>query len=1008
IALFSDTSEHRVISEIRDRFYNKRIYTSVGGVLLSVNPFEKYGIYDESVIAQYQQLNKYAGESSSGKSFNAYQVMKYLASSRNSKVTVKHIDAITTIFNSFGCAKTVKNDDATRFGYCMDFLYHKNALSGLSLRTTLPLETIRVVSQKPGERNFNVFYELCAGMSSDTKTSYGIRDQQKFFYLTQGKVSENVRDDAAYFGRLDASLEIVGFSEEQRQIIYKTLATILHLGNMYFRQRRNTEDETEYVEVSNDVELKWAAYLLDVDMCSFAPCFTHKFTKTDEAVSKTPYSMGQALDARDALAMSLYEVVFSWILNRISLHLKCSDHNAVISVVDCYGIERYNNNGLEQLLINSVNEKLENTFVKQTFLDEIADYADEGLTFDWKVPQSLDNEIVLDLLCKKPYGLLYLIDDECKFPKVLLESIYSTVISMLFRPIAAGKEGADYVVFAAQQFNTASTALVEKILGKECCALREQMFKNISVQTKRNRRLNAYHETLLSDVPEKKCPTALLGCLDMENNVSKEIGKSLYEPKPKAPDMKVTMDYLPMSLKSRIHTIEPVTIEKFAEENFRGHLLEPRREPILTPFLHKENDIDFRLSIEVFKLILKYMNDHTLNRNQLDDLARYIVKQVNFASQQKAPLQTQLLNTIARRMNMFENQVSTLCGCKRKSTHATRLLPASRLEMGALYGFHNAAVEVATQEGDVHVMEAHPWITSEELANRVLRHRGIGNPSGWTVEVETEKMLYCPTGAHFLHDVISEIELGKEENKSPIVKRRMRQANDSRDSHYRDRSADAINSRMSRGESRRGRSQESLHVTNVTASPPSYRQTYRDVGEEEAEYCYALPVKPKSLNGKNIDISGLARQDRIASQLSHHREPSSQSYGRSDAEDRSREYGTMKSIPRVDFDSVRSRSSVATKGGDCDSRMLNSRCDQVPSVYSTISVASRIRNMPVPNNNHDVDRFLDEVFDQVLSPHELATAEMNSHQIAATIKGGVYGPVDYETVSKDLNLGIYS
>ncbi|RCN51037.1 myosin head [Ancylostoma caninum] len=433
----SDTSEHRVISEIKDRFYNKRIYTSVGGVLLSVNPFEKYGIYDEPVIAQYQQLNKYAhiftparcaveniqsgssaesivfsGESSSGKSFNAYQVMKYLASSRNSKVTVKHIDAITTIFNSFGCAKTVKNDDATRFGYCMDFLYHKNVLSGLSLRTTLPLETIRVVSQKPGERNFNVFYELCAGMSSDTKTSYGIRDQQKFFYLTQvrilvsislmsglslcawcanvfcglqGKVSENVRDDAAYFGRLDASLEIVGFSEEQRQIIYKTLATILHLGNMYFRQRRNTEDESEYVEVSNDVELKWAAYLLDVDMCSFAPCFTHKFTKTDEAVSKTPYSMGQALDARDALAMSLYEVVFSWILNRISLHLKCSDHNAVISVVDCYGIERYNNNGLEQLLINSVNEKLENTFVKQTFLDEIADYADEGLAFDWKV-----------------------------------------------------------------------------------------------------------------------------------------------------------------------------------------------------------------------------------------------------------------------------------------------------------------------------------------------------------------------------------------------------------------------------------------------------------------------------------------------------------------------------------------------------------------------------------------------------------------------------------------------
>ncbi|KHJ96968.1 myosin head, partial [Oesophagostomum dentatum] len=416
---FSDTSESRVLSEIGERFTKKRIYTNVGGVLLSINPYEKYSIYDESVIAQYQQLNRYAkkfsgtflhqpdahlrtfkvdparkasfsggllhykefsqfgtgrwqterndiilsGESSSGKSFNAYQVMKYLATSRNSKVTVKHIDAIATIFNSFGCAKTVKNENATRFGCCLDLLYHKNVLSGLSLRTTLPLETIRVVSQKPGERNFNVFYELCSGLSPDAKASCGIREQQKFFYLTQGKVAENVRDDAANFARLDSSLEIVGFSDEQRQIIYKTLATVLHLGNMYFRQRRNTEDESEYVEVSNDVELKWASFLLDVDMYSFAPCFTHKITfhnylyqKTDEGVTKTAYSMGQALDARDALAMTLYEVVFNWILNRISLHLKCSDHNAVVSVVDCYGIERYNNNGLEQLLINSVNE----------------------------------------------------------------------------------------------------------------------------------------------------------------------------------------------------------------------------------------------------------------------------------------------------------------------------------------------------------------------------------------------------------------------------------------------------------------------------------------------------------------------------------------------------------------------------------------------------------------------------------------------------------------------------
>ncbi|KAK6033187.1 myosin head, partial [Ostertagia ostertagi] len=1549
----TDVSETSVLDVIEERFNNKRIYTNVGGVLLAVNPLEKYRIYDESVMMQYQHFNKFAGESNSGKSFNAFQVMKYLATSNNSKITPKHIEAINTIFNSFGCAKTVKNDHATRFGYCMDFLYHKNTLSGLSLRTTLPLEAIRVVSQKAGERNFNVFYELCAGMSSETKASYGIRDQQKFFYLTQGKVGEDGgRDDTANFARLHASLEIVGFSEEQRQIIYKTLATILHLGNMYFRQRRNTTDESEYVEVGNDAELKWASYLLDVDMHSFAPCFTHKITKTDEGASKLAYSMGQALDARDALAMSLYELVFSWILNRISLHLKCPDHNAVITVVDCYGVERYNNNGLEQLLINSVNEKLQNAFVKQTFFDEIADYVSEGLIFDWKMPSTLDNDKAVDLLCKKPYGLLYLIDDECKFPKasdesylrhcnlnhldknvygkaknkdrlqmsvrhffgttwysvygfvqrnkrclpgqvvkILAESqnpaknkdrlqmsvrhffgttwysVYgfvqrnkrclpgqvvkilaesqNPVISMLFRPISNGKECADYVVYAAQQFNTASTVMIEKILSgnshfvrcvkcnnerlparldvpslsrqlkalcvmetlqfrragypvripyerfaqsyrcllpsdialcqkqkeiiidildgqgikfsndfqigtsyvflrdrladrlqtlrektqrdaahviqktmrtyvarkgylrkrhaiirlqaglrgwkarkecsalreqmfknlsnqtkrnrrlnayhetlmtstsdqkcpgallgcfdvenlaskeiersigepkpkaanmkittdylpkgylrkhicrKECSALREQMFKNLSNQTKRNRRLNAYHETLMTSTSDQKCPGALLGCFDVENLASKEIERSIGEPKPKAANMKITTDYLPMKLKSRVSTIEPVTIEKFAEENFKGHLLEPRREPILTPFLHKENDLDFRLSIEVFKLILKYMNDQALSRAQLDDLARYILLShqlpaspvlskvqhrceginnpcqrdeifvqicnqiyrnpdkeatsrccrlllqavgvfaptenvlpmlISFCGEQRLPLQTQLINTIAWRMNMMESQTA-------------RLLPASRLEMGALCGFHNAAVEVASQDGEIYTVEAHPWITNEELVNRVLRHRGIGNPSGWSVEVETEKVVYCPTSSHFLHDVISEIEHGKEENKrsffynyptdrtlppvnkkkvdiqvtptqvkvlSPVVKRQRRQANDSFEMRRRDRSVDAIRP-ASRNESRRDRSLDSLR--NINQSPQMYRKAYREV-DEEPDYCYALPVKHKQPNDspsrsryasygsprreRSMDVppelpkqpipnnsmskfeqspyrpssrqqhryaphqehmerhdpapsnqyyaqtnvpmvqyvpvmmtpqpmmfsaqmnqtmvqspmllpgpsvphmaphreeaSHRIEDDHVITPISHRREQSTQSHSNTGSEDRSRDYDTGKSVNRPEFDSYRSYSSVATRGGECDSRANASRSDYVPSVYSTMSVASRIRNMPVPNSSRDVDRFLDEVFDQVLSPHEMA-AEMSAHEIAACIKGGAYGPSDYE------------
>ncbi|KJH41056.1 myosin head, partial [Dictyocaulus viviparus] len=452
-----DISEENVIRIIEERFNNKRIYIiynesynehlyevmlirlpQISTVRHIFSPARsaveniENGSHSENIV--------FSGESNSGKSFNAFQVMKYFVTSQNSKITVKHIEAITSIFNSFGCAKTVKNNDATRFGYCMDFLFQKNRLVGLNVCPTLPLEATRVISQKPGERNFNVFYELCAGMPSEVKADYGIRDQQKFFYLSQGKAGEFERNDSANFQRLHASLETMGFSDEHRESIYKTLATILHLGNMYFRERR----------------------------------------KTEEGLTSSPYSISQALDVRDALATTLYEALFNWILSRVSSYLKCPDHNAIISVVDCYGIE---------------------------------------------IPMSLENDEVIDLLSKKPYGLLNLIDDECKFPKTSDESYFrrcnlnhldknvygkaknkdklqmsirhsfgttwynvhgfvqrnkrsmpykminilansqNSVISMLFRSLTGNRENADHVLYTAHQFNTSSMAIIEKILN---------------------------------------------------------------------------------------------------------------------------------------------------------------------------------------------------------------------------------------------------------------------------------------------------------------------------------------------------------------------------------------------------------------------------------------------------------------------------------------------------------------------------------------------------------------
>ncbi|KJH41057.1 myTH4 domain protein [Dictyocaulus viviparus] len=698
------------------------------------------------------------------------------------------------------------------------------------------------------------------------------------------------------------------------------------------------------------------------------------------------------------------------------------------------------------------------------------------------------------------------------------------------------------------------------------------MFKELTIETSRSRRLSVYHEVLMSKSPTQRSSSSLLGCLDTG------IESLIKESRPAVHGLKTTTDYLPSKLRSNIDAIEPISIKRFAMENFKGHILEPRREPILSPFLHKNSEDDFRLSLDLFKLLLKYMYNQTCTKHQLDDIGRHIIKQginnpcqrdeifaqlcnqiyrnpdkeaqsrccrlllqavgafppskvvlqmlISVCKELPGSLQTQLLSTITRRMNI-------------PNLEAARLLPASHLEMGAINGLHNPAVKINSRDGQSYIIETHSWMTNEELVNKLLRHRGIGNPHGWSVEVETETRLYYPAGSHFFYDVISEIELGKEksdrshffnhcnqrllspinkkkadsQNKfsgakmSPVVKRHMKQT--CSDNHEVPRSV-----RTSPGGSHYDRS-VNMQSNSITSSQ-SPRQTYgNDDDENNLECCYTLPVKQNPLDASHSQYSsyatiyrkrteddrpGLPRQQPLTSQMSKRETPDCQevpeqcykennSSKRTDEllnehlpnqyytaanipmvqyvpvllppqstliskqmehavihpsmlvpvsnisqgsdhhphslshennyqfaqeqeqllssqqsqifdgnleeqnkttdKDRPRDIDTMKLAVHPEFDSVRSISSVATRGGRCDSRLLNSRCDYIPSVHSTVSVASQIRNMPVPNSNRDVDRFLDEVFDQVLSPHEMAI-EMNNNEIAASIKGGAY------------------
>uniref|UniRef100_A0A1I7T3H4 Myosin motor domain-containing protein n=1 Tax=Caenorhabditis tropicalis TaxID=1561998 RepID=A0A1I7T3H4_9PELO len=174
--------------------------------------------------------------------------------------------------------------------------------------------------------------------------------------------------------------------------------------------------EQDVVEIGNMSEVKWVAFLLEVNFDQLVNFLLPKFE------DGTTIDLNAALDNRDSFAMMIYEEIFRWILNRIGLHLKCPLHTGLISILDHYGFEKYNNNGVEEFLINSVNERLENLFVKHNFHDPLVDYAKDGVTVDYKVPNSIENGKTVELLFKKPYGLLPLLTDECKFPKGSHES----------------------------------------------------------------------------------------------------------------------------------------------------------------------------------------------------------------------------------------------------------------------------------------------------------------------------------------------------------------------------------------------------------------------------------------------------------------------------------------------------------------------------------------------------------------------------------------------------------
>ncbi len=282
------------------------------------------------------------------------------------------------------------------------------------------LEKSRIVTQAQDERNYHVFYELLAGLTNEEKEKYGLQVADKYFYLNQGGSCEiDGKDDAEGFRFLLSAMQVLGFTSEEQDTIFRMLASVLHLGNIYFHRKQFRHGQ-EGVEVGSDAEIRWVSHLLQLNLDGIFKAMTVKTTEARNERMVTPLNIDQALDARDAISKALYSCLFSWLVQRVNLMVYKGARKTTLAILDIFGFEDFKDNNFEQLCINYANETLQSYFNKYVFKLEQQEYVKEKI--EWQLLSYPDNQSVLALISKKPVGIMPLLDDESNFPKATDQS----------------------------------------------------------------------------------------------------------------------------------------------------------------------------------------------------------------------------------------------------------------------------------------------------------------------------------------------------------------------------------------------------------------------------------------------------------------------------------------------------------------------------------------------------------------------------------------------------------
>ncbi|KAM9837420.1 myosin-1-like [Aulostomus maculatus] len=455
MAMMTHLNEAAVLYNLKERYAAWMIYTYSGLFCVTVNPYKWLPVYNQEVVVAYRGKkrqeapphifsisdNAYqsmltdrenqsiliTGESGAGKTVNTKRVIQYFAtiagssdrkkdSSSSGKLQGNLEDQIISanpLLEAFGNAKTVRNDNSSRFGKFIRIHFGTTGkLASADIETYL-LEKSRVTFQLSAERSYHIFYQIMSNKKPELiETLLITTNPFDYPFVSQGEISVASIDDSDELIATDSAIETLGFTGEERIGIYKLTGAVMHYGNMKFKQKQREEQaEPDGTEVADK-----AAYLMGLNSADLLKALCYPRVKVGNEYVTKGQTVQQVYNSIGALAKSVYEKMFLWMVIRINQMLDTKQpRQFFIGVLDIAGFEIFDYNSLEQLCINFTNEKLQQFFNHHMFVLEQEEYKKEGIEWEF-IDFGMDLAACIELI-EKPMGIFSILEEECMFPK---------------------------------------------------------------------------------------------------------------------------------------------------------------------------------------------------------------------------------------------------------------------------------------------------------------------------------------------------------------------------------------------------------------------------------------------------------------------------------------------------------------------------------------------------------------------------------------------------------------